>query len=150
LVEAELRQILADSAEDFSGKLAPAARSAVRHVPTGPMAEKTREVLAGPFTLDFIEEPLQGVIDYLKESTESEMLVDSACRDIRITATLEADRFVAGIQAIEDLYPEVRFVVREYGIFVTTKGSPVDLESISAVDFWLETAGESEKALPKR
>ncbi len=148
LVEAELRQVLADSAEDPGGKLSPVSRSAVRRVPTGPIAEQTREVLAMPVEIDFIDEPLKSVIDYFKDVFESEMIVDNACREIAISATFRAPRFVAGIQAIEDLYPEVRFVVREYGIFVTTKGSPADLESISAIDFWFETAGESERELP--
>jgi hypothetical protein len=149
-LESEIRQVLADSTEDSAGKLAPTSRSAVRRVPRGPIVEKILQALERPVQLDFIDTPLQGVIDYFKEELRSEMIVEYACRDIPITVIVEADHFVAAIQVIEDLNPEVRFVVREYGIFVTTKGSPVDLESISAIDFWLETAAESEEVQPKR
>ena len=150
-LESEIRQVLADSSGDFTGKLAPASRSAVRRVPTGPIAEEIREVLAKPVVLDFIEEPLQGVIDYFKEEADmGKMVVDGPCEEYEVTLSLPKVPLVAAMQAIEDFWPDIRFVVREYGIFVTTKGSPVDLESISAVDFWLETAAESEKVQPKR
>ena len=78
------------------------------------------------------------------------MFVDDTCTNTKVTVTCDSVPFVALIQLLEDLCPEVRFVVREYGIFVTTKGSPVDLESISAVDFWFETADEAEKVQPMR
>ena len=135
-LESEIRQVLADSTEDSVGKPTSTSHSPVRHVPRGPMAEKIREVLPKPTTLDFIDEPIAGAVDFLKEEVAMGwMFVDNACTNTMVTATCESVPFVALIQLLEDLYPEVRFVVREYGIFVTTKGSPVDLESISAVDF---------------
>ncbi len=151
-LEAEIRQLLADSAESPSGTVATEPRSPVHRIPQGPMAEKIREALAKPVELDFLEEPLAYVVDYFKDRvTMGEMLVDIECgQENVVTLSLPEVPLVAAIQAIEDACPEVRFVVREYGIFVTTKGSPVDLESISAVDFWLETAGKTEKVQPKR
>ena len=150
-LESEIRQVLADSAEGSSGRIEPASRSAVRRVPRGPIAETIQQALAQPVTLDFVDEPIGGAVDFLKEELAmGGMFVDDACTNTMVTVTCGSAPFVALIQLLEDLYPELRFVVREYGIFVTTKGSPVDLESISAVDFWLETAAESEKVQPKR
>lgn len=152
-LEAEIRQVLADSTVDSSTKLAPASRPPVLRIPEGPIAEQIRTALAKPVMADFVEEPVTGVVDYLKEELGIEIQIDKRrLEDLNIgpdepvTITISPAPFVAVIQAIEDLYPEFRFVVREYGILLTT----VDLESISAIDFWFETAAESENVQPKR
>ncbi len=40
------------------------------------------------------------------------------------------------MQALEDTHPPLCFVIREYGILVTSKGSAVAREGVSAVEVW--------------
>jgi hypothetical protein len=131
--ESELRYLI--------GGAAPAAPAAVRtrdsepslkplQMSHGPMVEKVRKALVAPTQLEFVDQPLREVMDYLKDRHDIEiqldehslgMAVDGKERDLPITLNVKGIPLAAALQAIEDRYQPLKFVVRDYGILVTTR-----------------------------
>ncbi len=99
-------------------------------LPRGPMVEKVRQALLAPTQMEFVDTPFFDVVDYLKAYHEIEIQLDEHSfpmaqkgfpRDTKMTFNLKGISLAAAIQAIEDQYPPLRFVVRDYGILITER-----------------------------
>lgn len=67
-------------------------------LPTRPAEEKFLKALAEPTTLDFIEEPLQGVVDFFIEEHNIQIVIDiRALDDVSITTGVPITRTLDGI-----------------------------------------------------
>lgn len=133
-VEADLRYLIGQSSpaaprSDSVGVAVPGKKVAAIQLPHGPMVEKVRKALLSPSTVDFNEAPLADIMDYLKEVHKIEIQIDGPAlkqegyKDpaaFPITINLKSHSLIAAFQAIEDRYPSLKFVVRDYGILVTT------------------------------
>jgi len=96
-------------------------------LPRGSTVEKVRNALLSPTEIVFADAPLQEVVDYLKERLKIEILVDAKALaeagitpEKPITCDLKQPSFAAVLQAWDDVMPELKVVVRDYGLLVTT------------------------------
>lgn len=110
-----------------SNSRASAVSKAPLQIPRGPMVEKVREVLSTPAQLEFIETPLSDVIDYLKDFHGIEIQIDTGAlndqgigSDTPLTLNVKGISFGAAMQLLTDRQPDLKLVVRDYGILVTT------------------------------
>ena len=118
------------------GTVAPAAEAvspnkaatAARQTPQGPIVYKMRIAQEKPIKLTFGEMPLQELMKHLSDTTG---IMFSVQRGVLEGAGFTADMPVtfhtnevplhAALQAFEDAYPELQFVLRDYGVLVTTR-----------------------------
>ena len=112
-------------------------------LPTPGPLEAIRKILDQPTELEFAEMPLSDMVTYLKDQHETEIQIDKVALesvsigvDTPITFSLRNKPLGAAFEAIEDLYPDLRFVIRDYGIVITADGSPLHGKAASAVKLW--------------
>jgi len=99
-------------------------------IPSGPVAEKyTKEFFAQSTHLEFVEQPLQTIIDYLKDYHKFGFFLDKNAlaeagisSDMPISLDIKGVSLAAAMQLFEDQYQGqgLQFVVRDYGILLTT------------------------------
>ncbi len=121
--------------------------------PRSPAVEKIRKALDEPTRMEFIETPLRDVVDFLKDKHQIEIVLDigaleevGAGPDIPLTVNLTGVRLADALQFIEDRYSDIRFVVRPYGILVTSPERAEYGYRTSRVDAF---RGRSTQAAPK-
>jgi hypothetical protein len=101
--------------------------SEMLHAPKGPMVEKLRKMLSRPTDMAFNEHPLSDMVDYLKDFHGIEIQIDKEALseagialDFPMTINVNRMPFSAVIQLLDDKFPQMKLVVRDYGILVTT------------------------------
>jgi hypothetical protein len=107
-------------------------------VPHGPMVEKIRKALSTPARIEFFATPVNAVADYLKGSQQIEVQVDhESLGDKMPTITLDMSgaSLAATLQAVDDKFHGLKFVVRDYGILVTTPERAQEAGYMPVVEF---------------
>ena len=128
----------------------PAAGPAKAAAVQAPMAERVRRWLDQEFKGAFIGAPITTALDALRTQSGSEVPVRIALHGQRKDdAKIDMEGTMpigAWLQVIEDTDPEVRILVRDYGLLVTTKDR-IPEGAARAVDFWKakETKPREEK-----
>lgn len=113
-----------------------------KRLPQGPLVEKVGATLEDPTELHFIETSIQDVADTLADLHEINFVNDPNLAEHEVTIDLQGIPLGAGLQALEDVVPDVRFVVCDYGILVTAKDADAAATYISANEFWREQLPE--------
>lgn len=117
--------------------------------PKGTRADVIKKAFDKELNFDFVDATLVDVKKILTELTEINFEIDQAAFEEQGYATDSADITIAdkeiklgtAIQRFEDFNKMFCFVVRDYGILITTKmGAPHD--AVSARDFWRMTEEE--------
>jgi hypothetical protein len=113
------------------------------HLPRGPVVEKIRKALLETTELDFTETPLSDFVDYVKERHKIEIQIDDGVVNVEtpITFRLKGVSLGAALQAIDDRYENLKLVVRDYGILVTTPDRAVERGYFPVVDFARDVSG---------
>ncbi len=132
--ERELRLLVGKlspvASRDSGERLGIATNAAVkaRQAPKGPVVEKMKVALEKPIKLDFAEIPLEEIMSYLTEksgvsfSLQKRMLEDAGIgSDQPITIRTNEVSLQAAIEAFEDNSSDLVFVLRDYGVLLTTK-----------------------------
>jgi hypothetical protein len=111
-------------------------------LPHGPMVEKIRKALLTQTDLDFYEQPFSNVVDYLKTIRNIEIQLDTeALADSNITSetpitfNLKGVTLGAVLQAFDDQHENLKLVVRDYGILVTTPSRAEERGYFPVVEF---------------
>jgi hypothetical protein len=93
--------------------------------PPGSMAEKIRKALDTPITIKFVQQPITDVFAQIEKAAPGVSFRVVELKD-RPIASLPVSNFQvqelpagAVLQALEDTFPGLTFVVRDYGILVT-------------------------------
>ena len=95
-----------------------------------PMLERIQKPLAEPLDLEFIETPLSDVLEYLGEITDVRFVIQPIGlaeanidpQEEMITVNVgDVESVASALRVIRDLVPSLRFVVRDYGILVTSE-----------------------------
>jgi hypothetical protein len=117
-------------------------------LPHGPIVEKIRKALMSQTEMLFTESPLQEVMDYLRERHKIDIQLDARAlddagtgTDTPITINLKGITLADALQAWDDKMPDLKFVVRNYGILVTTPERAREQGYFPVVDFARLTAG---------
>ena len=99
-----------------------------RQTPQGPIVEKMKVALEKPIKLDFLETPLVEVMAVLASSTGVMFSLQGPALegagippDEPIILNTSDVPLYAALQAFEDAYPELQFVLRDYGVLLTTR-----------------------------
>ncbi|MGO9112534.1 MAG: hypothetical protein ACLP9L_25165 [Thermoguttaceae bacterium] len=110
-------------------------------LPHGWMVEKIRKLLHAPTTIEFVETPLKDVFDYLKDYHHIEIQLDDSAlpaekQSSPMTMNLSGVSLAAALQRMEDnKFGELKFVVRDYGILVTTPTRAKEAGYMPALEF---------------
>ena len=112
------------------------------------MVDKLHKALGAPAEAQFIETPLQDVGDFLADFFRIPIVVDKSVADVPLTLNLRGVPFAAVTQTMQDLCPQIRVTVRDYGILITSKEFAVRNRLVSAVDFWKHLGGEIQEKKP--
>ena len=121
----------------------------------GKVAEAVCGALGNPTKVEMIDTPIEDVADYLTDYHKIEFIVDKndPLTDPKMPITIRLNGFplAAAFQALEDTHPPLHFVIREYGILVTSKNSAVARQGVSAVEYWRENlrTDDFKKAKPR-
>ena len=109
----------------MAGAVAAAAttRSSALQAPGGPIVEKLHQALDSKVTVQFVDTPIEDVIEFLADLTNIPIIPDQhALRtDAVVTLNLKAATVGSTLQAVEDQNRALQFVVREYGILLTDR-----------------------------
>ena len=106
--------------------------------PRGPVVERIRQALLTPTELDFIQVPLGDVVEYLKDKHKIEIQIDTNAGisgDMPIGIGLKGVTLGDALQAMDDMIPDLKLVVRNYGILVTTPERAREQGYLSVVEF---------------
>ncbi len=112
---------------------------------------KLRSALDDQSEVDFVDIPLHDAVGYFSDLHNIQITLDDKAfkevvgdeetsKEPHLTIRLAGVSLGATLQAIMDLYPQVVFVVRDYGLLVTVKGNePVG--AIPVAVFWKQPPG---------
>jgi hypothetical protein len=132
----------------------PRGAAAPLQLPRGLAVEKIRQALLAKTEIDFTDTPVSDVMEYLKDRHQIEIQLDkgSLCQDdkknpMQITLCIKGSLGTA-FEAFEDQYPNLKLVVRDYGILVTTPERAREEGYFPLVDFARLGLGSGEKAKP--
>ena len=142
--------------------LAPSSTAAMvqapLQIPHGPMVEKVRKALREPAKIEFVETPLKDVVEYLKDSHHIEIQLDGQYlreggvdESTPLIVNLKGVSLGAAMQYLDDTLGTMKFVVREYGILLTTPSRAQEAGYMSVVEFarldaGAESAGKGSEA----
>lgn len=110
--------------------------------PSEPVKEKMTAALDSTANLDFSDTPVPEVVKHLRETCKAPITLDAGrgLNDLHVSLQLKGVRLGAALQAMEDVCPELVFVVREYGILATQKEHAEHHGFLSAVGLWKANA----------
>jgi Outer membrane efflux protein len=128
--EKELRLLIGTASPAAEERLSIRATAVAQQTPQGPVVEKMKTALEKPIKLDFADTPLADIMPYLTDKTG---VMFSLQKQALEAAGIGADQPImlntsevplhAALQAFQDSYPDLQFVLRDYGVLVTTKES---------------------------
>jgi Outer membrane efflux protein len=145
--EKELRLLIGSASPAADAKSPDTATAVARQVPLGPIVEKMKVAEAKPIKLEFSEMPLVEITSFLTTSTgiafslQVQALEGAGLRsDDPITLNTSEVPLHAALQAFEDAYPEMQFVLRDYGVLLTTKESAESHGYVPVLELGIEPA----------
>jgi len=152
-LEASMPYILGKGMPGEAGGSVSGKKSASPKLPPKEVVEQVAAVLDNPTELDnIIEMPLLDVADFLRDYHNLVFLVDGGdsfiTRDTVITINTSSVPLGAALEALEDTNPPLHFVIRGYGILITSKESAIAEESLSAVELWREKSTQNVTGKP--
>ena len=122
-------------------------------IPRGEQAKAMKDKLGREIPLQMEVTPLTDVATFLSEASGLRFILDKQRleedgfpADSPITLKLGDVELGTALQALEDLHKPLYFVIRDYGVLVTTESSRSS-RSVSARDFWKLTDEELREKL---
>ncbi len=154
-IESQLPYLLGEAGGTGSRKASAARGEEPGELPQGPEVERIAAQLEDLTHFEFFDTPLCDVVGTISDMHQMRFIVDPAVADIEVSIELKGVSLGAGLQAVEDVAREVRFVVRDYGILVVPDDSEAAAKYVSANEFWRQhqsepkTPGSRKTALPQ-
>jgi hypothetical protein len=146
-VEQSIRQFTGGiSASGVTATLS--VRPTVRQrMPEGPVVEKIKGILDAPAHIDFQDTPFAEIMYYFSDRYKVKFAMNGAelsnegFDPTRVPITINLDVPLRSVlQALEDSYPKLQFVVRDYGILLTTRSDAERRGFVAAVGFGRKSA----------
>ncbi len=121
----------------------PPQEKAERQMPSGEIAARIRTLAEKSLSLDFNDAPLLEVANHLSDTVGIKFAVQvpaldqqGLSGDMPIAVHFKNIHLAAAIQALQDAYPNLEFVARDYGILITTKDSAEEHRYMPVLDYW--------------
>lgn len=109
----------------------------------------TTELLSTPVSITFEDENLGNILQFVGESTECTFLCDPAISEKKIPYINLSDiKLKALLQALSDVTEDTVFVIRDYGIFATTRAQAYTLAAPSVPDIPLYDVAKPKSLTP--
>ncbi len=126
--EKELRLLIGKAQPAAETKSAVNPATAVREAPHGPIVDQVKDALQRTISMEFTDIPVKDVAAFLTDREHVSFTVQRPAltflgfdTDFPISVQTKDVSLRAAIQAIEDAHPDLQFVLRDYGILITTK-----------------------------
>jgi hypothetical protein len=127
-MEKELRLLIGTASPAAAAIPRQKSTGVPRQAPQGPIIEQIKVAKDKPIKLEFVDTPMEEVMAYLTSTTglmfslQLPVLEDSgfSAGDPISLQTNEVPLHAA-LQAFEDAYPGMQFILRDYGVLLTTK-----------------------------
>jgi len=130
-------------------------------VPKGPMVENVRRALSAPTALEsIVDMPISDVCEYMKSLHGIEIQLDTVAlgeagidtednkpTTFKLTLNITRVSLGAALQAIDDKFPKLKFVLRDYGILVTSPERARQQGYMPVVDFWASDTAARDSAV---
>jgi hypothetical protein len=151
-VQSELRYLIRNPSPAVERGLDSVEPAKPIQVPRGPMVENICRALGTRTELKFpADTPIGDLVDWLKDYHKIVIQVDNlpGLRDMPMGSPLEL-QFVslgAAVQLIDDVFPKLKLVIRDYGILVTTPERARQQGYMPLVDWARESAREAPATL---
>jgi hypothetical protein len=127
-VEKELRLLVCKAASVTEPKSSTKSSAAPQQVPQGPIVDKVNTALLKSIKLEFVDSPLKEAMAYVSDTTGVRFSLQrpvlggfNISDDAPISLHTGEVPLQAALQAFEDAYPDLQFVMRDYGILLTTR-----------------------------
>ena len=91
------------------------------NAPQGPLAVKIRQALKSSAHIKFVDVPAADLVQYLADCHKIPFHVSGKLEGTPMTLDVKGVTLAAGLQAIEDKYPSLQFVVRDDGLLLTER-----------------------------
>ncbi|MEN6405726.1 MAG: hypothetical protein ABFC77_04560 [Thermoguttaceae bacterium] len=117
-----------------------AQHQATLQIPRGPMVEKIRKALKAPTTMEAVETPIQDIAAYVADYCGIAVQIDNEVLDGKVPFTIDVgkrDNITLGavLQLWDDKFQGVKWVVRDYGLLVTSPDRALEKGYMPAVEF---------------
>jgi hypothetical protein len=129
-MENELRFLIGKDGITIAPAMSVQTLSKPLQIPTGAIVDKFKKEISGKtIDMDFVEVPLQQVIDYMTDYLEYPIYFDKNGigertgidpESIVITLHMKNTPILGVFQAIEDQHPVLKIVLRDYGVLITS------------------------------
>jgi hypothetical protein len=126
--ERELRLLIGATPGAKEAKSPNAAAIPARQAPQGPIVGTWKAAAEQSIKLSFTEMPLVEVMKYLSDKTGIKFSIQRQALeeagegvDTPISLSTNDVTLAAALQGFEDSYPQLQFVLRDYGVLLTTK-----------------------------
>ena len=125
---AEIAGIKKDIVTNISSNTDVTQTAKPLQIPFGPVAEKyTKDFFAHETKMEFVDTPLSQAIDFIMNYhnlmfvIDKKVLADAGISsEMSITMDIKGVSLAAALQLFQDQYQGLQFVVRDYGILLTT------------------------------
>jgi hypothetical protein len=146
--ERELRLLIGTPPGAKETRSPNAAAIPARQAPQGLMVGNWKVIAEQPIKFSFTETPLVDVVKYLTDNTGIKFSVQGPAlevagvgMDMPISLSIKGVPLGAALQGFEDAYPELQFVLRDYGVLLTTKEYAQEHGYMPALEFGKEAPG---------
>jgi hypothetical protein len=150
--EKELRLLVGTTGPKGEEKLSIEVAGPARQMPQRQAIDKWKAVESKPIKLEFAEVPLEEVLAWLSEESgmkfsQQHLALEAVGLDPSepVTLTTNDVPLSAALQSFEDAIDGLQFVLRDYGVLLTTKESAEDRGYVPVLELDVEsdTAGQS-------
>jgi hypothetical protein len=145
--EKELRLLVGTTAPKSEERLSIVAAGPARQMPQSQAIDKWKAVAAKPIMLEFADVPLEEVLHYLSAQTGVKFSLQGFALaeegyDASEPVTLATNEvpLTAALQSFEDGFIGLQFVLRDYGVLLTTKEIAEDRGYVPVLELSVESA----------
>src|SRR5262245_61230438 len=150
--EKELRLLIGATSLVAEAKSPGKAVIAARKTPQGPIVEKMNRALEKLIQLEFYDKPLSNVMEDLSGLTGVKFSVQlwtldevGISSDQPVSLHTNNVPLSAALQAFEDAWPGLQFVLRDYGVLLTTKVNAQEHGYVPVLEFSAEANNNSKQ-----
>jgi hypothetical protein len=150
--EKELRLLIGATPQAKERASHNEATRPARQTPQSHIVADWKTTAEGPITLSFVDTPLDDVLSFLSDAAGMKFSVQRPALEesgldptIPISLSTNEVPLRAALQGFEDAYPDLQFVLRDYGVLLTTKEYADSVGYLPVLEIGKESAGANSR-----